>query len=100
MNTYAQYSIKHCLDMLAPFESTDMEVQNGQWQFYQFMISIYQGMYEDQEKYMVFSEPYDKYIQKRQVIKKRKSILLIQEKVRSEILFSKLYSFMHFIFTI
>ena len=72
MKTYAQYSIKHCLDMLAPFESTDMKIQDGQWQFYQFMISIYRGMYEDHEKYMVFSEAYEKYIQKRQINKKEK----------------------------
>ena len=72
MDTYAQYSIKHCIDMLAPFESTDMEIQDGQWQFYQFMNSIYQGMYEDPEKYMVFSEPYEKYMQKRQINNKEK----------------------------
>ena len=72
MNTYTQYSIKHCLDMFMLFESADMEIQNGQRQFYQFMISIYQGMYEDQDKYMVFSEPYEKYIQRRQMIKEEK----------------------------
>ncbi|MCH5348036.1 MAG: hypothetical protein J1E40_01815 [Oscillospiraceae bacterium] len=72
MDTYAQYSIKHCLDMLAPFESTDTEIQEGQQQFYRFITSIYQGMYEAPEKYMVFPEPYEKYIQKRQINKKEK----------------------------
>ena len=72
MNTYAQYSIKHCLDMLAPFEPSGTEIQEGQQQFYQFMVSIYQCMYEAPEKYMVFPEPYEKYIQKRQINKKEK----------------------------
>ena len=72
MSTYAQRSIKHCLNMFAPFESTNMEIQNGQQQFYQFMISIYQGMYEDPEKFFVFPEPYEKYIQKQKQIQNKK----------------------------
>ena len=73
MSTYAKKSIKHCLDMLAPFVPTDEETQDGQRQFYQFMTSIYQGMYEDPEKYLVFSEPYERYMQTRQIEKAEKA---------------------------
>lgn len=45
METYAQRSIKHCLDMIAPFEASDLQLKNGQLQFYQFMVSIYRSMY-------------------------------------------------------
>ena len=58
--------------MLAPFEPTGTEIQEGQHQFYQFMLSIYQGMYEAPEKYMVFPKLYEKYIQKRQINKTEK----------------------------
>ncbi len=64
MITYAQRSIKHCLDMIAPFESSDEKIGDGQLQFYNFMVSIYRGMYEDPEKYMVFPMPYEKYMVK------------------------------------
>ena len=52
METFAQCSVKHCLDMIAPFEAT--EEQKGQLEFYQFMVSIYRGMYERPEDYLVF----------------------------------------------
>lgn len=65
MDTYAQRSIKHCLDMIAPFEASDEHRKEGQAQFYEFMVSIYQGMYEKPEDYFVFPIPYEKYIAKR-----------------------------------
>ena len=64
MQTHAQRSIKHCLDMIAPFLATDQLREEGQLQFYDFMVSIYQGMYEKPEDYMVFPQPYDEYIAK------------------------------------
>ena len=65
MDTYAQRSIKHCLDMIAPFEASDEHRKEGQAQFYEFMVSIYQEMYEKPEDYFVFPIPYEKYIAKR-----------------------------------
>ncbi|MBR5317966.1 MAG: hypothetical protein IKU39_08750 [Lachnospiraceae bacterium] len=61
METYAQSSINHCIDMLAPFESSAPELKEGQWQFYMLMTSIYQGMYENPEGYFVFPKPYEEY---------------------------------------
>lgn len=66
MSTYAQRSVKHCLDMLAPFEASDQQSENGQLEFYRLMISIYQGMYENPEEYLVFPIPYEKYMIKLQ----------------------------------
>ena len=66
MSTYAQRSVKHCLDMLAPFEASDQQSENGQLEFYWLMISIYQGMYENPEEYLVFPIPYEKYMIKLQ----------------------------------
>lgn len=37
METYAQRSIKHCLDMIAPFELSDKEMEEGQLHFYDFI---------------------------------------------------------------
>lgn len=79
METYAQHSIKHCLDMIAPFEASDENRKEGQAQFYEFMISIYKGMYEKPEEYLVFPMPYEEYIIKReqknsQKIKEREHI--------------------------
>lgn len=62
METQAQYSIKHCLEMIAPFEASNQPLEEGQLQFYQFMVSIYRGMYEKPEKFLVFPEPYEQYI--------------------------------------
>ena len=62
METYAHKSIKHCLDMLAPFEATSSLLEVGQSEFYQFMVSLYQGMYKDAERYLVFPKPYEEYI--------------------------------------
>ncbi|MCM1047845.1 MAG: hypothetical protein NC433_05405 [Clostridiales bacterium] len=64
METYAQKSIKHCLDMIAPFEMSGQHEEEGQWQFYQFMVSIYRGMYQNPEEYMVFPKPYEEYVKK------------------------------------
>lgn len=64
METHVQRSIKHCLDMIAPFEASSKQLEKGQLQFYQFMVSIYQEMYKKPEEYMVFSEPYEEYITK------------------------------------
>lgn len=62
MTTHAQLSVKHCLDMLAPFDGTDRQSEEGQLQFYQFMTSIYREMYKEPEAYMVFPAPYEEYI--------------------------------------
>lgn len=64
METCAQRSIKHCLDMIAPFEASHHEIEEGQLQFYKFMVSIYRGMYEKPEEYLVFPIPYEEYITK------------------------------------
>lgn len=61
METFAQCSVRHCLDMIAPFEATEEQKKKGQLEFYQFMVSIYQGMYERPEDYMVFPAPYEAY---------------------------------------
>lgn len=66
METCAQRSIKHCLGMLAPFESSDQQSEKGQFEFYQLMVSIYQGMYESPEVYLVFPAPYEEYLAKLQ----------------------------------
>lgn len=64
MKTHAQRSIKHCLDMLAPFEASNQQAETGQYELYQFMVSLYRGMYENPERYLVFPEPYEEYIKK------------------------------------
>jgi hypothetical protein len=64
METYAQRSIRHCLDMIAPFEASDKLQEKGQMQFYDFMVSIYRKMYDHPEEYMVFSGQYEEYIEK------------------------------------
>lgn len=66
MKTYAQHSVKHCLDMLAPFEASDSQNEKGQLEFYRLMVSIYQGMYEYPEEYLVFPIPYEEYLEKMQ----------------------------------
>lgn len=57
METFAQQSIRHCLDMLAPFEASEEQWKDGQFQFYQFMLTIYQGMYENQRTIWFFLHP-------------------------------------------
>lgn len=64
MKTYAQRSVKHCLDMLAPFEASDQQSEKGQLDFYRLTVSIYQGMYESPEEYLVFPAPYEEYLEK------------------------------------
>lgn len=76
METQAQRSIKHCLDMIAPFEASDLQRKEGQAHFYEFMVSIYKEMYEKPEDYMVFPLPYKEYIVK----KKQKESQNIKEK--------------------
>lgn len=76
MDTHVQRSIKHCLSMIAPFEASDEQRKDGQVQFYEFMVSIYQGMYEKPEDYLVFPIPYEEYIAKR----KQKNIEKKKEK--------------------
>lgn len=61
METYAERSIQHCLDMIAPFEASEPQKKEGQLQFYQFMVALYQGMHEKPEEYMVFPAPYEEY---------------------------------------
>lgn len=63
MKTHAQRSIKHCLDMIAPFEAKE-QPEEGKLQFYQFMVSLYQAMYNNPEEFMVFPAPYEEYIVK------------------------------------
>lgn len=69
--THAQRSIRHCLDMLAPF-APSAEHKKGQEQFYQLMVSIYHGMYEAPAEYLVFPAPYETYIQKQRKTQKGK----------------------------
>ncbi|MCM1125347.1 MAG: hypothetical protein NC429_02655 [Lachnospiraceae bacterium] len=64
METYVQHSIKHCLDMIAPFEVPNQQKEDGCLQFYQFMVSIYREMYQQPEEYMVFPKPYEEYAKK------------------------------------
>ena len=64
METYAQRSIRHCIDMLAPFEPSGQKEESGQLQFYQFMRSLYREMYRKPEEYMVFQKPYEEYMAK------------------------------------
>lgn len=64
MMNYAQRSIKHCLDMIAPFEATMEEEERGQLEFYQLIHSIYERMYENPEAYLVFDTPYVAYMEK------------------------------------
>ena len=61
METYAQSSIRHCIDMIAPFEMSNQQ-EDGLLQFYQFMVSLYREMYERPEEYMVFPKPYEDYM--------------------------------------
>ena len=63
METHVQHSIKHCLDMIAPFEMQDQQ-EDGRLQFYQFMVSLYREMYQQPEEYMVFPKPYEEYAKK------------------------------------
>lgn len=63
METYAQKSIRHCLDMIAPFEMSNRQ-NEGHLQFYQFMISLYRAMYQNPEDYLVFPRPYEEYAKK------------------------------------
>ncbi|MCM1155046.1 MAG: hypothetical protein NC314_01900 [Roseburia sp.] len=62
MPTHAQCSIKHCLDMLAPYEPLAQSTEDGYLQFYQFMVSLYREMYREPERYLVFPKPYEEYI--------------------------------------
>lgn len=64
METYVQHSIKHCLDMIAPFEMPNQQKEDGRLQFYQFMVSLYHEMYQQPEEYMVFPKPYEEYDRK------------------------------------
>ena len=64
METHAQHSIKHCLDMIAPFEMSNQQKEDGRFQFYQFMVSLYREMYQQPEEYMVFPKPYEEYARK------------------------------------
>ena len=61
METYAQHSVRHCIDMIAPFEMPGEQEEGGLLQFYQFMVSLYRGMYERPEEYLVFPKPYEEY---------------------------------------
>lgn len=64
METYAQRSIRHCMDMIAPFEMPGQQEEGGQSQFYQFMTALYRQMYQKPEEYMVFPKPYEEYAAK------------------------------------
>ncbi len=64
METSAQRSVRHCLAMLAPFEASDGKDKEGQEQFYYFMRSVYEGMYQEPEKWFVFPAPYEEYVKK------------------------------------
>lgn len=67
METHAQRSIRHCIDMIAPFELPDGRGEGGQLQFYEFMLSLYREMYRRPEEYLIFPKPYEDYIAKLKV---------------------------------
>lgn len=67
METHAQRSIRHCIDMIAPFELPDGRGEGGQLQFYEFMLSLYRKMYRRPEEYLIFPKPYEDYIAKLKV---------------------------------
>ncbi len=64
METYAQRSIRHCIEMIAPFEMPEQQEEGGQFRFYEFMLSLYREMYRNPEEYLVFSKPYEEYMEK------------------------------------
>lgn len=64
METHAQRSIRHCIDMIAPFELPKRQEEGGQSQFYEFMLSLYREMYQKPEEYLVFPQPYEEYMKK------------------------------------
>lgn len=64
METHAQRSIRHCIDMIAPFELPKRQEEGGQLQFYEFMLSLYREMYQKPEEYLVFPQPYEEYMKK------------------------------------
>lgn len=64
METHAQRSIRHCIDMIAPFELSKRQGEGGQSQFYEFMLSLYREMYQKPEEYLVFPQPYEEYMKK------------------------------------
>lgn len=77
-----QKSIHHCLAMIAPFVcdticygSMKRNIE-GEEQFYEFMISLYYDMYREPEKFIVFAQPYEKYMaertEKKDFVKKEK----------------------------
>lgn len=70
MESYVQRSIRHCMDMIAPFDMPNQQ-EEGQLQFYQFMVSLYREMYERPEEYMVFPKPYEEYMARLQEQKTR-----------------------------
>lgn len=67
METHAQRSIRHCMEMIAPFELSKRQGEGGQSQFYEFMLSLYRGMYQRPEEYLIFPKPYEDYIAKLKV---------------------------------
>lgn len=69
--THAQRSVRHCLALIAPFEASEQQLEKGQREFYQLMVSIYEGMYEKPEDYLVFPAPYEEYMLKRNEQKKQ-----------------------------
>lgn len=64
METHAQRSIRHCIEMIAPFELPKRQGEGGQLQFYEFMLSLYREMYRRPKEYMVFPQPYEEYMKK------------------------------------
>ena len=50
--------------MIAPFEMSNQQKEDGRFQFYQFMVSLYREMYQQPEEYMVFPKPYEEYARK------------------------------------
>lgn len=72
METYAERSVRHCLDMIAPFKASEPQKEDGQLQFYRFMISLYEGMYQSPEEYLVFPAPYEAYMSNRKQAPQKK----------------------------
>jgi len=67
----AQKSIWHSMMMLAPFEGVIIDddafgkdaILEGEKDFYRFITTLYQDMYNDPVKYLIPTKPYDEYIQ-------------------------------------
>lgn len=70
----AERSIRHCLFMLAPEPEA---FEEGKRELFDFFRELYQAMYEDPERFLVFPKPYEDYVcsheKKAAAVKKEKA---------------------------